>query len=222
MPDYLAAIRVQRKAVDDEIARHHEALETLEKRRGELEIAERIVSGLEEQLQLRQRGMTVVAGDGADYGADYIIQNAAGQTVAGIQVKSRRGRPPGPPKEKKKLPPKPEGLPTYPEMIEDAVLMASNHGFLGLEPAEIILYIQKRYWPKMPQEKAAPIISYLWSHGRLKKYGTMYAPESSVSGIEDAIAETWTEPEALEQRARRREWVNSIVPAKTLTSDHAS
>ncbi|MGC2415153.1 MAG: hypothetical protein WA459_20950 [Stellaceae bacterium] len=196
--DALAAIRARRDTINIEIVQHRDAMAgleaeivALEAKRRELDIAERVLIEIERSKF-----------------SNYVVDD---KLILEIDRPKRRGRPPGPPREKKKRANKPSSLPSYPEMINDALLIAHDHGFNGLEPVEIIGYIQKRYWPEAVNEAIAPVISGMGAQGRLVKYGTLYRIPA-IADAADALRLPQTEAEELEQRARRREWLAQLRP----------
>jgi hypothetical protein len=66
---------------------------------------------------------------------------------------------------------KPNGIPTVPEMIIEAIKDANNSGNPGLGPRGLKSYIRGRYWPGMPDRVPGPIAWRMWKRGELGKKG---------------------------------------------------
>src|SRR5690349_18522764 len=99
----------------DAIAAHQQKIEQLAAKLGELDIAERV---------LRQ-----MAGIGPG--------DPAVEAIIAAATPTRSGRWPGvTPKKARAV--KPAGLPSYPEMIREAINFAKGQGFIGLESIEIV------------------------------------------------------------------------------------
>lgn len=86
---------------------------------------------------------------------------------------------------------KPDDIPPVSEMIEEALAHAHELGRHGLRPAEMLSYIQGKYWPTAYWPTAGPtdvgpIAWRMWHRSRLARYkdGTYGLPEE-----EDAVTQ---------------------------------
>jgi hypothetical protein len=70
---------------------------------------------------------------------------------------------------------KPDGIPTAPEMIYEALRHASLRGENGLEPAAMLEFVQKKYWPEAGSSNIGSTAWRLWRVGKLKKSGSIYS-----------------------------------------------
>ena len=70
--------------------------------------------------------------------------------------------------------PKPDGTPTMPDMIFEALQDGQIHGRKGLEPKDIALYIAGRWWPDVTINSVGPIAWRMYKQGRLTKRGSKY------------------------------------------------
>jgi hypothetical protein len=71
-------------------------------------------------------------------------------------------------------PGKPEGIPTMPEMIFEALRDAKTKGVRGLEPKEMASYIAAKWWPAVPINAVGPIAWRMYSKDRLAKRQSRY------------------------------------------------
>jgi hypothetical protein len=69
---------------------------------------------------------------------------------------------------------KPDGIPTMPAMILEALEEARDEGKKGLEPREMGEFIIKKYWPNMPPYVVGPIAWRMHKSGKLAKRGSKY------------------------------------------------
>jgi hypothetical protein len=92
---------------------------------------------------------------------------------------------------------KPNGIPTMPEMIFEALRKDKEEDILdlnaGLEPKEMMKFIAEKYWPDVRSELVGPIAWRMWKQGRLLKEGNRYrlpepneAPPLSRTGRSEA------------------------------------
>ena len=72
--------------------------------------------------------------------------------------------------DEKKLPRKPDGIPTMPDMITK-VLRENPE---GLEPKDISAIIDRRWWPGVPVDGVGPIAWRMWKRGQLGKNDSRY------------------------------------------------
>jgi hypothetical protein len=78
---------------------------------------------------------------------------------------------------------KPEGAPTVPEMVFDALAAADMLGKAGLPPKEITAYIRQKWWRDAPSDSIGPIVWRMWAKDkRLDKVGDLYALKADPSG----------------------------------------
>jgi hypothetical protein len=77
---------------------------------------------------------------------------------------------------------KPDGIPPVPEMIKEALTHAEELGRPGLRPAEILSYIQGKWWPTAHTTDVGPIAWRMWQRDDLIKYkdGTYALPEEEI------------------------------------------
>jgi hypothetical protein len=135
------ALRAKREAIDQEIARHRdaivasqEAVAALEQKRNELEISERII---------------------AEFGVERPVNGHADEKTdfrAYPQNQRQRKKPPN--------------LPTIPDMIFAALRDAREQGKSGMWPRDLVAFIRKTYWPEAPSEAINPIAWRMWSKDR--------------------------------------------------------
>jgi hypothetical protein len=69
---------------------------------------------------------------------------------------------------------KPDGIPTMPAMITEALEEARRERQTGLEPREMGEFIIKKYWPNMPPYVVGPIAWRMHKSGKLAKKGSKY------------------------------------------------
>lgn len=72
------------------------------------------------------------------------------------------------------LSPKPPGTPTMTDMILEALERAHKAGADGLQPAGLVDYIRKRYWPDVQVANVGPIAWRMWKRSQLGKDGSIY------------------------------------------------
>ena len=77
---------------------------------------------------------------------------------------------------------KPEGIPTMPEMITEALKVAKSNGHKGLEPKEIANYIEQKWWPNVPINAVGPIAWRMATRQQLKKRQSRYSLPSEAEG----------------------------------------
>jgi hypothetical protein len=70
---------------------------------------------------------------------------------------------------------KPEGIPSIPDMITEAIRNAHARGDKGMEPIMMTAFIRARWWPGVSPEKVNPIAWRMWKRGQLSKNGSAYA-----------------------------------------------
>lgn len=165
------ALHARRDAIDQEIARHRDAIAALEQRRNELEIGERIIAEF-------------AAEQSAPKGDSMRREAPTSEQQQSDQKRTR----------------KPEGLPTMSDMILAALRDARARSSIGMMPAEVTAFIRKNYWPEVLPEAVTPIVWRMWKKDRvLEKDGAHYTlPEASQphNGADDAsTAESESERE---------------------------
>ncbi|MCA1379363.1 hypothetical protein I6F34_00815 [Bradyrhizobium sp. BRP05] len=69
---------------------------------------------------------------------------------------------------------KPEGIPTMPEMIFEALKDARSRGVKGLEPKDITAFIAEKWWPDVKINNVGPIAWRLYKSERLAKRQSKY------------------------------------------------
>jgi hypothetical protein len=70
---------------------------------------------------------------------------------------------------------KPEGIPTMPQMILEALYEAKARGVRGLEPKEITNFIAERWWPAVTINAVGPIAWRMHKGDRLSKRQSKYS-----------------------------------------------
>src|SRR6266446_2142473 len=152
----IGMVQARRAKLDADIARLREEIAELEAKRSELDIAERIFAEL--SLEGDELNREPVVGDIAPE-----EQTDTPEAPMNGEDHSR----------------KPEGIPTVPDMIIEAIRHANSMGARGLDPKGLKAYIRGRYWPGMPDPVPGPIAWRMWKRGNLNKRGAIYslAPE---------------------------------------------
>ena len=69
---------------------------------------------------------------------------------------------------------KPEGIPTMPDMIFEALRDAKARGLRGLEPKDITAFIAAKWWPGVKINNVGPIAWRLYKNERLNKRQAKY------------------------------------------------
>jgi hypothetical protein len=69
---------------------------------------------------------------------------------------------------------KPEGIPTMPEMIFEALRDARDRGIKGLEPKDMTAYIAAKWWPDVKINNVGPIAWRLYKSEKLNKRQSKY------------------------------------------------
>jgi hypothetical protein len=75
----------------------------------------------------------------------------------------------------KPQPGKPEGIPTMPQMILEALYEAKARGVRGLEPKEIANFIAQKWWPAVTINAVGPIAWRMHKGDRLSKRQSKYS-----------------------------------------------
>jgi hypothetical protein len=70
---------------------------------------------------------------------------------------------------------KPEGIPTMPVMIIEALKDAKARGVRGLEPKEITNFIAEKWWPTVTINAVGPIAWRMYSREKLAKRQSKYS-----------------------------------------------
>jgi hypothetical protein len=147
-------IRARRAKIDSEIARQHEiiaaseaAIAELRAKREDLDTAERVISEILIEEGILDRGDTEIVPPNAE---------------TAVETPPENGN-------------KPEGIPSIPDMITEAVRDALERGDKGVEPVMMTAFIRARWWPGVSPEKVSPIAWRMWRRGQLTKKGSAYA-----------------------------------------------
>jgi hypothetical protein len=69
---------------------------------------------------------------------------------------------------------KPDGIPTMPTMIYEALKDARDRGLKGLEPKDITAYIAAKWWPSVKINNVGPIAWRLYKSEKLAKRQSKY------------------------------------------------
>jgi hypothetical protein len=64
---------------------------------------------------------------------------------------------------------KPTGVPQMPDMIIEAINDALGQGTPGIDPATMLQYVQRKYWPEAKSPDVASTAWRMWKAGRLAK-----------------------------------------------------
>jgi hypothetical protein len=84
---------------------------------------------------------------------------------------------------------KPEGIPTMPEMIVEALKDARAKGQRGLEPKQMALFIAAKYWPTVTINAVGPIAWRMHTKERLgKRQSRYFLPKASSEETADSNA----------------------------------
>jgi hypothetical protein len=153
----LGLIQARRAKLDEQINAQREILATLEAKRSELEIAERVFAEL--ALETTDNDSTQATPRRSEQDGTR-LWNRYQESIKELA--------------------KPAGLPTVPEMIIEALRHAHGLGAPGLEPAGIVSFIRGRYWPNAPSQSITPTVWRMWSKDKkLEKHDALYAlPEA--------------------------------------------
>jgi Fe-S-cluster formation regulator IscX/YfhJ len=166
----IGLIQARRTKLTTEIESHRVAITTLEAKLSELEIAERVFA------ELSLENDDVAPTDRASF---EIAVNIEAVAIAEHSDEQRRIDPQtvrvtklhrSGSKGKK-----PEGLPSIPDMILEAIRHAYSLGATGLDPAGLNSYVRGRYWPTVPGNIVGPTAWRMWKRGELMKDGPIYS-----------------------------------------------
>jgi hypothetical protein len=84
---------------------------------------------------------------------------------------------------------KPEGIPTMPEMILEALRDARAKGLKGLEPKEITSFIAEKWWPTVTINSVGPIAWRMYDREQLAKRQSKYSlPKTIDETVENNAA----------------------------------
>jgi hypothetical protein len=82
---------------------------------------------------------------------------------------------------------KPRGIPTVPQMIYESLRDAADFGATGLEPAAMLEFVRKKYWPAALSPDIGSTAWRLWKARKLKKSGSIYSlPDEQEKKTQDA------------------------------------
>ncbi len=70
---------------------------------------------------------------------------------------------------------KPEGTPTVPNMIIEALMEAQDMGLHGMKAETITKWVRDRYWPDAPSSSVGPTAWRMARDNRLVRVGDLYA-----------------------------------------------
>jgi len=81
---------------------------------------------------------------------------------------------------------KPEGTPSVPEMILEALTYAAKLGRPRLKPAEMLSYIRGKWWPNAESNAVSSIAWRMWQREQIDKYkdGRYSLPDLAESKVE--------------------------------------
>jgi len=107
-------------------------------------------------------------------------------------------------------PTKPVGIPTVPNMIMEALLVASDNGMYGMEPSHVTAFIRDNYWPSVQSQNVAPTMWRMARDGKLTKNGSVYSLREIGLDFSEADHQI---PEGNAQKE------TAVAPAKELTAE---
>ena len=140
----LKVVQIRRRVISQKIAQQREVLAALEAQERDLEVAERVLMSLDIE-------------DGLEEGLE--------PTPAPANTNNTTTTEPAG---------KPEGIPTMPEMIIEALKDAKARGLKGLEPKDITAFIAAKWWPDVRINNVGPIAWRLYKSERLNKRNANY------------------------------------------------
>jgi hypothetical protein len=154
----LKMVQYKRRVVSQKIAQQREILAALEAQARDLEITERVLMELESSPEPE---LALEPDMAASPAAQDIALVATDLLVGGG---------------------KPEGIPTMPNMIFEALRDAKARGLKGLEPKDIAAYIAAKWWPEVKINNVGPIAWRLYKSDRLAKRQSKYRlPDEQVA-----------------------------------------
>jgi hypothetical protein len=142
----LKQVQYKRRVVSQKITQHREILATLEAQERDLEIAERVLAELETSPEPE------LALEPQPEVPQHVTLTAVDLVAGG----------------------KPEGIPTMPDMIFEALRDAKARGLKGLEPKDITAFISAKWWPDVKITNVGPIAWRLYKSERLTKRQSKY------------------------------------------------
>jgi hypothetical protein len=157
----IGLIQARRAKLSVEMESYRAAISTLEAKLAELEIAERVFA----ELSLESDETVTIAGVSTNV-TDPHRSNEQERPIADEIVQLHRSGSKGN---------KPEGLPSIPDMILEAIRHTHGLGAPGLNPAGLISFIRGRYWPNAPANVVGPTAWRMWKRGELAKDGAIYS-----------------------------------------------
>jgi hypothetical protein len=198
--DHITAIAARRADIDERITHLREQIASLEVRRGELEIAERVLREIA----------------GTNPATEYVSSRApAHRPFVGAVPSEQRPR--------RIVSPKPPGLPSIPKMIIEALEYARDNGLRGFEPNEVLQFIKKKYWPEASSAYVGPTMWKMWkTENKLEREETLYLLPGAKNvditppdylGQPDVFLQELELPVADQQRSMRLRLLNQLDKA---------
>ena len=148
----IGMIQARRAKLEADIARLREQISELEDKLAELALAERVFAEL-----------SLESNDPIPTEPDTSAEESDATGTANGADHSR----------------KPDGIPTMPEMIIEAIKHVNSMGAPGLDPVGLRSYIRGRYWPGMPDQAVGPIAWRMAKRGDLRNMGGIYSLPTS-------------------------------------------
>lgn len=140
----LKLVQYKRRAIAQKIAQQRDVLTALEAQERDLEIAERVLASLD-------------ADDQPELVLEPVTEPDPEPANSNVEQSG-----------------KPDGIPTMPEMITEALRDAKARGLKGLEPKDIAAYIASKWWPGVKINNVGPIAWRLYKNSRLAKRQAKY------------------------------------------------
>jgi hypothetical protein len=155
----IGLIQARRAKLTQEMQNLYDAISRIQNKLSDLETAERVFAELSLEGIAAREGTLVVSMSVINSESNPPVRRE--EHIAAAESPDAVG--------------KPEGIPTIPEMIREAIQHARDLGAPGLRPKELTSYIRGRYWATMPDAAAGPIAWRMFKRGELGKDGAYYS-----------------------------------------------
>jgi hypothetical protein len=157
----IGLIQARRAKLTSNIESHRSEIATLEAKLSELEIAERVFA----ELSLESDETVTVTGavtSVTDAHGSNEQKRPDSDDIVQLHRSGSKGN-------------KPEGLPSIPDMILEAIRHTHGLGAPGLDPAGLTSFIRGRHWPSVLANVVGPTAWRMWKRGELAKDGSVYS-----------------------------------------------
>jgi len=162
----LRLLREKKRAALQEIAKLEITIAELRSLVGDYEITERVLGSLSD-------------GDDDDIQEEIDIEAKTGALIGPFMGPSLTS-------EEEVERRKPHGVPTVPQLIYEALRQAAMLGENGLEPAAMLEFVRKKYWPTAVSSDIGSTAWRLWKVGKLRKSGSIYSLPEREKGAQNA------------------------------------